>query len=49
MVLPNNPSRDLIYSELADSTYRNGGLDLNHLKEIYSYITGTDGSGYSRD
>lgn len=44
----NVPSRDDIYYELRGSTYRNGGVDLNHLYDMYKYVTGNT-TGYSRD
>ena len=49
MALGNAPSRDDIWNELQESTYRNGGTNLNHLKDMDAYVFGGDGSGYSRD
>lgn len=48
MALPNNPSRDDIYNELANSTYRGSG-GANSLKDMDAYVFGGDGSNYSRD
>lgn len=48
MPLPTGPSRDAIWAALADSNYRNGGVNTNALKEMYAYIFGS-GTGYSRD
>lgn len=41
-------SRDDTWDALAYSTYRNGGVNLNHLKDMDAYIRGGDGTGYSR-
>lgn len=47
MALGNHPSRNAIYGELAESTYRNGGTNANAMKAMNNYVFGDN--NYSRE
>lgn len=47
MALGSNPDRSHIFGELEESTYRNGGVGNDSLKDMWNYVYGS--GSYSRD